>query len=116
VLPRKTQSSAEAKMRPTFDIFTDSPGAQPEWIESSEDLEDAKERLRELACVAPRRGCFIYSNDGGIVEVILRADFQEFRKTYSLTGEHNNSRSYRSFCTDMSAFQAATEEIQEEQS
>ena len=34
-------------MRPTFDIVTDSPGAQPEWIESAEDLDDAKERLRK---------------------------------------------------------------------
>jgi phosphoketolase len=88
-------------MPPTFEIFTDSPGAQPEWIESAQDLEDAKERLRGVACIAPRRDCFIYSNDGGIVEVILRADFQGLRKTYSLTGEHNNSRSYRSFCADL---------------
>lgn len=83
-------------MRPTFDIFIDSPGAQPEWIESAEDLEDAKERLREVACIAPRRDCFIYTNDGGIVEVILRADFQEFRRRYSLLEEHDDTRSYRS--------------------
>jgi hypothetical protein len=108
----KGQNSAEAKMRPNFDIFTDSPGAKPEWIESAEDLEDAKERLKEVACIAPRRDCFIYSNDGGIVGVILRADFQEFRRTYSLTGEHNNFRSYRGFCADLSVFQAATEQIQ----
>ena len=76
-------------MRPTFDIFTDSPGAQPEWIESAQDLEDAKERLREVACIAPRRDCFIYSNDGGIVEVILRADSQALRREYSLTYHHN---------------------------
>jgi hypothetical protein len=76
-------------MRPTFDIFTDSPGAQPEWIESAEDLEDAKGRLREVACIAPRRDCFIYSNEGGIVEVILRADFQVLRREYSLTYRHN---------------------------
>jgi hypothetical protein len=88
-VPRKDEISAEAKMRPTFDIFTDSPGAQPEWIESAEDLEDAKERLREVACIAPRRDCFIYSNDGGIVEVILRADFQVLRREYSLTYRHN---------------------------
>jgi hypothetical protein len=85
----KGQNSAEAKMKPTFDIFTDSPGAQPEWIESAEDLEDAKERLREVACIAPRRDCFIYSKDGGIVEVILRADFHGLRRAYSLTYRHN---------------------------
>ena len=76
-------------MRPNFDIFTDSPGAQPEWIESAEDLEDAKERLREVACIAPRRDCFIYSKEGGIVEAILRADFQVLRREYSLTYRHN---------------------------
>jgi len=84
-------------MRPTFDIFTDSPGAQPEWIESAEDLEDAKERLREVACIAPRRDCFIYSNDSGVVEVILRADFQGLRKRYSMAEEDDDgSRTYRS--------------------
>ena len=76
-------------MRTTFDIFTDSPGAQPEWIESAEDLEDAKERLREVASIAPRRDCFIYSKVGGMVEVILRADFQVLRREYSLTYSHN---------------------------
>src|SRR6516162_8593618 len=45
----KGQNSAEAMMRPTFDIFTDSPGARPAWIDSAQDFEDAKERLRE-AC------------------------------------------------------------------
>jgi phosphoketolase len=99
-------------MRPTFDIFTVSPDGEPLWIESVETLENAREDLMETARIAPRRDCFIYSKDGGIVEVILRADFQEFRRTYSLTGEHNNSRSYRSFCADLSVFQSATEQIQ----
>ncbi len=72
-------------MRPTFDIFTDSPGAQPVWIESVEDLEGAKERLREVARIAPRRDCFIYADGGGIVEIIVHADFQALRRHIDLT-------------------------------
>jgi len=84
-------------MRPTFDIFTDSPGAQPAWIDSAQDFEDAKERLREVACIAPRRHCFIYSEESGVVEIVFRADFQEFRRRYSLAEEHDDgSRTYQS--------------------
>ena len=72
------------KMRPTYDIFTDSPGAQPVWIESVQDLEGARERLREVARIAPRRDCFIYSDDNGIVEIIVHADFQALRRHISL--------------------------------
>ena len=71
-------------MRPTYDIFTDSPGAQPVWIESVQDLEGARERLREVARIAPRRDCFIYSDDNGIVEIIVHADFQALRRHISL--------------------------------
>jgi hypothetical protein len=67
-------------MQTTFDIFTDSPGDQPVWIESVQDLEDARERLREMARIAPRRDCFIYSENSGIVEIIIRADFQALRR------------------------------------
>ena len=72
-------------MRPPFDIFTDSPDAQPVWIESAQDLEEARERLREVARIAPRRDCFIYSDDSGIVEIIVHADFQALRRHISLT-------------------------------
>ncbi len=72
-------------MRPPFDIFTDSPDGQPVWIESVQDLEDARECLREVARIAPRRDCFIYSEDGGIVEVIVHADFQALRRHIDLT-------------------------------
>jgi hypothetical protein len=72
------------KMRPPFDIFTDSPGAQPVWIESAQDLEDARERLREVARIAPRRDCFIYSDVRGIVEMIVHADFQALRRHINL--------------------------------
>jgi len=59
-----------------FDIFTDSPDAQPMWIESTQNLEDARERLREVARIAPQRDCFVYSEESGIVEIVLRANFQ----------------------------------------
>jgi hypothetical protein len=67
-------------MRQTFDIFTDSPGAEPVWIESVQDLKDAREVLREVARIAPRRDCFIYSEESGIVEIIIHADFQALRR------------------------------------
>jgi hypothetical protein len=72
-------------MRPTFDIFTDSPGSQPVWIESARNLEDAREYLREVSRIAPRRDCFIYSEERGIMEVIVHADFQALRRHISLT-------------------------------
>jgi hypothetical protein len=95
-------------MRPTFDIFAVSPDGEPVWIESVETLENAREDLREAAPIAPRRDCFISSEESGIVEIVLRADFQALRRTYSLRGEHSNSRSYRSSCANPSIFQAAT--------
>lgn len=69
----------------TFDIFTDSLGAQPVWIVSAQEFEDARERLREVARIAPRRDCFIYSDGGGIVEIIVHADFQALRRHIHLT-------------------------------
>lgn len=72
-------------MRSTFDILTDSPGARPVWIESAQELEDARERLREVARIAPRRDCFIYSESSGIVEIIVHADFQALIRHISLT-------------------------------
>jgi hypothetical protein len=69
----------------TFDIFTNSPDAQPVWIESVQDLKDARERLREVARIAPRRDCFIYSQRSGVVEIIIHADFQALRRHINLT-------------------------------
>jgi hypothetical protein len=73
-------------MRPTYDIFTDSLGAQPVWIESVQDLVDARERPRDVARIAPRRDCFIYSDESSIVEIIIHADFQALRQHINLTG------------------------------
>ena len=98
------------KMRPTFDIFTISPDGQPVWIESVETLENAREDLREAARIAPQRDCFIYSEESGVVEVVLRANFQELRKAYSLTGKHGSARSYRSSSADPRALQATTDD------
>ena len=72
-------------MRTTFDIFTDSPGTQPVWIESVENLKNAREDLREIARIAPRRDCFIYSEENGVVEIIIHADFQALRRHIDLT-------------------------------
>jgi hypothetical protein len=80
----ETPEFDERKMRTPFYIFTDSPGAQPVWIESTQDIEDARERLREVARIAPRRDCFIYS-DSAVVEIIVHADFQALRRHVSLT-------------------------------
>ena len=85
-------------MRPPFDIFTDSPGAQPVWIESAHDIEDARERLREVARIAPRRDCFLCSDDSGIVEIIVRADFQALRRHIDLAKQFFEPRSSRSAC------------------
>lgn len=69
----------------TFDIFTDSPGDQPIRIESVQELGDARECLREVARIAPRRDCFIYSEESGVVEIITSADFQVLRRHVDLT-------------------------------
>jgi hypothetical protein len=98
-------------MRPTFDIFSVSPYGEPVWIESVETLENAREDLMETARIAPRRDCFVYSDESGIVEVVLRADFQGLRRTYSLTGEHDGSRSYRSSSADPYVILAATDQM-----
>ena len=62
-------------MHPTFAIFTMLPDGQPLWIESVEDLEEARERLREVAR-AISGDCFIYSAKRGVVELI-NSDFRE---------------------------------------
>ena len=51
------------------------PDGEPLWIESAENLDDARERLREVAR-AISGDCFIYSATRGIVELI-NSDFRE---------------------------------------
>lgn len=77
-------------MQPTFDIFTISPDGQPLWIESVENLKNAREDLRVVARIAPRRDCFIYSEESGVVEIIIHADFQALRMAYSPHGLPDN--------------------------
>lgn len=96
-------------MQPTFDIFAVSPSGEPVWIESVETFENAREDLREAARIAPQRDCFIYSEESGIVEVVLRSNFRELRRAYSLTEEHGSARSYRSSCADPRVLQAASD-------
>jgi hypothetical protein len=67
-------------MRPTFDVFTVSPDGQPLWIESIESLKDARERLRELARNVPQ-DCFIYSEENGVVELLIHSDLQDCHTT-----------------------------------
>jgi hypothetical protein len=98
-------------MRPTFNIFTDSPDGEAVWIESVENLKNAREELREVARIAPRRDCFIHSEESGIVEIVLRADFQGLRKAYSLADEHDGSRSYRSSSANPYILQAASDQM-----
>jgi hypothetical protein len=77
-------------MQPTFDIFAISPDGQPLWIESVENLKNAREDLREVARIAPRRDCFIYSKESGVMEIITHADFQALRRAYSPSGLLDN--------------------------
>jgi hypothetical protein len=63
-------------MRPTFAIFTMLPDGQPFWIESVENLEDARQRLREVARNAPG-DCFIYSAKSGVVALIIHSELRE---------------------------------------
>ena len=62
-------------MRLTFAIFTMLPHGEPLWIESVNNLEDARKRLKEVARNISG-DCFIYSEGHGVVELI-NADFQE---------------------------------------
>ena len=63
-------------MRTTFAIFTMLPDGQPFWIESVENLEDARKRLREVARNAPGDS-FIYSEKSGVVELIIHSVLRE---------------------------------------
>ena len=63
-------------MHPTFAIFAMLPDGQPFWIESVETLEDARERLREVARNAPG-DCFIYSAKSGVEAIIIHSELRE---------------------------------------
>ena len=65
-------------MHPTFAIFAMLPDGQPFWIESVETLEDARERLREVARNAPG-DCFIYSAKSGVEAIIIHSELREQR-------------------------------------
>jgi hypothetical protein len=65
----------EAKMRPTFDIFT-TAGGHAKYVETIENLAAARKRLKQLACKSSG-DCFLYSIESGIVELIVRPELPE---------------------------------------
>ena len=73
-------------MRTTFAIFTMLPDGQPFWIESVENLEDARERLREVARNAPG-DCFIYSEKTGVVALAIHSDLRP-HSSYMIQKRH----------------------------
>ena len=52
------------------------PDGQPFWIESVENLEEARVRLREVARNAPG-DCFLYSEKNGVVALIIHSELRE---------------------------------------
>ena len=86
-------------MRPPFDIYSGLSGC-PTSLDriGSRHCEDARERLREVARIAPRRDCFLCSDDSGIVEIIVHADFQALRRHIDLAKQFFEPRSSRSAC------------------
>lgn len=46
--------------RPTFDVFSGTPGEDPLWLESVEGLSNARERMEQLAANEPGR-YFVFS-------------------------------------------------------
>ncbi len=75
-------------MRATFDIFI-TAGGHAQHVETVKTLAAARKRLRQLACKASG-DCFLYSIDGGIVELIVRPEppkrLQKARTPYIVRG------------------------------
>ena len=46
--------------RPTFDVFSGTPGEDPLWLETVEGLSNARERMEQLAANEPGR-YFVFS-------------------------------------------------------
>jgi hypothetical protein len=62
----------EAKMHPSFDIFT-TAGGHARYVETVKNLAAARKRLKQLASKSSG-DCFLYSIQSGIVELIVRPD------------------------------------------
>jgi hypothetical protein len=60
-------------MEPRFDIFTRLPDGRALWIQSCENLAEARERLEEVARNA-LGDCFIYWEEKGVVELVVRGE------------------------------------------
>jgi len=76
------------KMRPTFDIFFTAAG-RARYVETVKDLATARKRLKQLARETSG-DCFLYSIQGGIVELIVRPALpkrlQKARKPHIVRG------------------------------
>ncbi len=57
-------------MEPKFDSFMRLAHGQALWIESCENLAEARKRLVEVTRNAPG-DCFIYSEEKGVVELVV---------------------------------------------
>ena len=57
-------------MEPRFDVFARLPDGHPLWIQSFENLAEARKRLKQVALNA-LGDCFIYSEESGVVELIV---------------------------------------------
>jgi hypothetical protein len=71
----KTKARHEKRKQLAFEIFTTSPSGSARHIESVEGIAVARQRLQQIAC-GVTGDCFIYSDEGGIVELIVHSDPQ----------------------------------------
>jgi hypothetical protein len=69
----KTKARHGKKGRRVFEIFTTSPSGSARHIESVAGLAVARKHLKQLALSATG-DCFIYSEFGGIVELMVHSD------------------------------------------
>jgi hypothetical protein len=72
----KTETRHGKEGQRAFDIFTTSPSGRARHIESVESLAVARKHLKQLALSAAG-DCFIYSEEGGIVELMIHSDRQK---------------------------------------
>jgi hypothetical protein len=66
--------------RPTFDVFSGTPGEHPLWLETVEGLSNARERMEQLAAKEPGR-YFAFSplNNAALSRIETFREPEEFR-------------------------------------
>jgi hypothetical protein len=79
-LVMKTKARHGKKGQLAFDIFTTSPTGSARHVESVESLAVARQHLKQLARTATG-DCFICSKENSTVELIVRSDLQQPRRT-----------------------------------